>query len=70
MSLVKLGPIPRREARAALIFAMHANQVGILQQHRIPLGVQSVQKDIFKNLRVLWHVNCWVPMPLDWVVVL
>jgi len=66
---VKLGPIPRREARAALIFVMHANQVGILQQHRIPLGVKNAQKDTCKDLQALFRVNRWVAMPLDWVVV-
>ena len=65
VSRVQLAPIPRQEARAALIFAMHANQVGILQRYRILLGVKCVQKDIFKNLRALFHVKCWVPMPLD-----
>ena len=65
----KLGPIPRREARVALIFVMHANQVGILQHHRIPLSVKNAPKDTCKGLQALFRVNLWVPMPFDWVVV-
>jgi hypothetical protein len=66
---VKLGPIPRREARAALIFVMHANQVGILQHQIIPLGVKNAQKGTCKGLQALFRVNRWASMPLDWVVV-
>ena len=69
VSRVKLAPIPRREARATLIFVMHANQVGILQHHRIPLGVKNAQKGTCKGLQALFRVNRWAPMPLDWVVV-
>ena len=69
VSLVQLGPIRRREARAALIFAMHANQVGILTQHGIPMGVKNAQKGTCKGLQALFRVNRWVAMPLDWVVV-
>ena len=70
VSRVKLGPIPRREARATLIFVMHANQVGILQHHRIPLGVKNAQKGTCKTPRVLVDVNGWVKMLFVWGVVL
>ena len=70
VSLVKLGPIPRREARAALIFAMHANQVGILQQQRIPLSVKNAQQDTCKTPQALVYVDRWVNTPFDWEGVL
>ena len=67
--LVKLVPIPRLLAQVVLIFVMHANQVGILTQHRILLGVSNAQKGTCKVLQALFRVNLWVPMPFDWVVV-
>jgi hypothetical protein len=67
---VKRGPIPRPEVPVALIFAMHANQVGILQQHRIPLDVMNARQDTCKTPQALVHVNSWVKMPFDWEVVL
>jgi len=67
---VKLALILRLLVQVALIFVTHANQVGILQQHRMPMDVKNAQKATCKALKALFHVNRWVPMPLDWVVVL
>jgi hypothetical protein len=68
--LVMLVLIPRLPAQVVLVFAMHANQVGILKHHRMTTSVKNAQQATCKALKALFHVNRWVPMPLDWVVVL
>jgi hypothetical protein len=64
--LVMLVLIPRLPAQVVLVFAMHANQVGFLKQHRMPMDVKNVQKDTCKALKALISVNHWVSVPLDW----
>tara|TARA_B110000208_G_scaffold160554_1_gene195749 strand:+ start:684 stop:878 length:195 start_codon:yes stop_codon:yes gene_type:complete len=51
-------------------FVTNANQVDIQTQNRMTLDVIHAPKDICKIFQVLRHVNYWVPMLLDWVVVL
>jgi hypothetical protein len=55
--LVKLVPIPRLLAQVALIFVMHANQVGILKHHRMTTSVKNAQQATCKALKALTTVN-------------